>query len=193
MANRGASSSTIKPRSTCYHRCMLRQIVLVSGAPGAGKTTLAVPLAAELGFPLLSKDDFKETLWDALDLPSGDRTWSRKVGGAAMEVLWTLAARCPSAVLEAPFRPESALERGRLASLDAQFVEVHCSCSPAVAIRRYNARAHERHPTHVLQVMTAEHLTEFDGPMHVGPVIDVDTEEVVDIPRLARRIQKLLA
>jgi len=172
---------------------MLRQIVLVSGAPGAGKTTLAVPLASELGFPLLSKDDFKETLWDALDLPSGDHTWSRKVGGAAMEVLWTLAARCPSAVLEAPFRSESALERERLAGLDAQFVEVHCSCSPAVAIRRYNARAHHRHPTHVLQVMTPEHLTEFDGPMRVGAVIAVNTEEVVDIPRLAGRIRELLA
>lgn len=193
MSKRGGIFVNHQARSTCYHRCMLRQIVLVSGAPGAGKTTLAVPLASELGFPLLSKDDFKETLWDELDLPPGDRTWSRNIGGAAMAVLWTLAARCPTAVLEAPFRPKSALERGRLASLDAQFVEVHCSCTPAVAIRRYNTRAHERHPTHVLQVLTPEHLAEFDGSMRVGPVIDVDTEEIVDIPRLAQRVRKLLA
>jgi predicted kinase len=88
------------------------QIVLVSGAPGAGKTTLAVPLACELGFPLLSKDDIKDALWDALDLPSADLLWSRKVGGAAMEVLWTLAMRYPCAVLEAPFRPPQRTRKG---------------------------------------------------------------------------------
>jgi hypothetical protein len=39
-----------------------RRIVLVSGAPGAGKTQLAGPLAAELGFALLGKDRIKETV-----------------------------------------------------------------------------------------------------------------------------------
>ena len=42
-----------------------RQVVFVSGAPGAGKTSLAVPLAAELGFALVCKDKIKETLHDA--------------------------------------------------------------------------------------------------------------------------------
>ncbi len=44
----------------------MRRVVLVSGAPGAGKSTLAGPLAAELGFALLTKDQIKETLHDAL-------------------------------------------------------------------------------------------------------------------------------
>jgi predicted kinase len=172
---------------------MVRQIVLVSGAPGAGKSTLALPLAAELGFPLLSKDDFKETLWDALHLPAGDLAWSRKAGGAAMALMWALAARCPRAVLEAPFRTGSVLERERLAGLDAYFVEVHCCCSPAVAMRRYNERAAHRHPTHVLHTLTPEHLAEFDGPMHVGPVITVNTGAAVDIASLAQQVRQFLA
>ena len=49
-----------------------RQMVFVSGAPGAGKTSLAVPLAAEWGFALVCKDKLKETLHDALGAP---RQW----------------------------------------------------------------------------------------------------------------------
>jgi hypothetical protein len=84
-----------------------RRLVYVSGAPGSGKTSLAVPLAAELGYALLSKDRIKETLYDALGAPAPDRAWSRMLGGAAMELLWALAADAPAAVIEANFRSYS--------------------------------------------------------------------------------------
>lgn len=38
-----------------------RWFVLVAGRPGSGKSTLAAALAAELGLPLLAKDEIKET------------------------------------------------------------------------------------------------------------------------------------
>jgi predicted ATPase len=62
-----------------------RKLVYVSGAPGSGKTSLAVPLAAALGYALLAKDRIKETLHDALGAPGPDLAWSRRLGGAAME------------------------------------------------------------------------------------------------------------
>jgi predicted kinase len=40
--------------------------VLVAGWPGSGKSTLAAALAAELGLPLLAKDEIKEALVDGL-------------------------------------------------------------------------------------------------------------------------------
>jgi predicted kinase len=61
-----------------------RRLVYVSGAPGSGKTSLAVPLAAELGWALLTKDRIKETLHDALEPPEPDREWSRRLGATAM-------------------------------------------------------------------------------------------------------------
>ena len=94
------------------------QLVLVSGAPGAGKSALARPLAALLGLPLLSKDVIKESLFDTLGHVADDElASSRQLGGAAMELLWRLAARCPAVVLEANFRSQSAYERKRVLEL----------------------------------------------------------------------------
>ena len=93
-----------------------RRVVLVSGAPGAGKSPLAGPLAGELGFALLSKDRIKETLHDGLGAPEADLAWSRWLGGAAMELLWALVGDAPSVVLEANFRPHSEYERGKIAA-----------------------------------------------------------------------------
>lgn len=47
---------------------------MVSGAPAAGKSTLARALAPRLGLPLISQDDIKETLFDALAPPAADTT-----------------------------------------------------------------------------------------------------------------------
>lgn len=74
---------------------MKRQIVLVSGSPAAGKTSLARPLTKLLDLPLIAKDDIKETLVDGLGDQNGDLAWSHKVGGASMELLWKLAGRAP--------------------------------------------------------------------------------------------------
>ncbi|MGC1732092.1 MAG: AAA family ATPase [Pseudonocardiaceae bacterium] len=172
-----------------------RGMVLVSGAPGAGKTTLAVPLAAALGLPLLSKDQIKETLFDALDYPAGDLAASRRAGAAAMQVLWTLAETFPSVVLEANFRPHSDYERSRIDLLHGRLVEVHCACPPAVAAQRYATRAASatHHRAHVLSRLSDDMLAEFDQPLGVGQLIRVDTTESVDMATLTATIQAVFS
>ena len=178
--------------SGAQHR-IERGFVVVSGAPGAGKSTLAGPLAARLGLSLIAKDDIKETLFDHIPEGPDRAAWSKVLGGASMELLWKLAGLAPAAVLEANFRPHSEYERGKLAALAAPLVEVYCRCPPELAAHRFAARHGHRHPTHVSSEVSLEYLAEFDRPFALGPVIEVDTSGPVDIDALADAIRADLA
>jgi hypothetical protein len=81
-----------------------------------------------------------------LGAPAPDLAWSRKLGAAAMELLWALAADAPSVVIEANFRPRDLYQRQKLSALARQPVEVWCRCDPELATRRYNERAYLPRP-----------------------------------------------
>jgi predicted kinase len=171
------------------------RIVLVSGPPASGKTTLARPLAERLGFALLTKDDIKEPLFIALEGAPGDVEFSRKVGAAAMELLWALAPHCPAVVLEANFRTQSAWERAKVAALidraGTQIVEVYCRIPREEASRRFaeRARLERHHPAHALQEMSPDRIAEYEEPFALSPVIEVDTQNTVDIEWLASQVE----
>lgn len=165
-----------------------RRVVFVSGAPGAGKTSLAVPLATELGFALVRKDRIKETLHDALGAPEPDLAWSRRLGAAAMELLWTLAADAPSVVVEANFLPQDPYQRRKLSALASHPVEVYCRCPPELAARRYDERAATSHPVHVLASVPPEVRAEYDRPVGLGDLVIVDTAVPVNITGIAAAV-----
>lgn len=167
-----------------------RRILLVSGAPGAGKSTLAGPLAAALGLPLFSKDLLKESLMDSLGGPHGDLAFSRRIGDAAMALLWLIARQSQAAILEANFRPRSDLVRRQIEQLEADITEVFCDCPPGECARRFAERSRTRtHPAHPLKELSAEMLAEYDGPIGIGTVFRVSTRTSVDIAELADRIR----
>jgi predicted kinase len=165
-----------------------RKLVYVSGAPGSGKSTLAVPLAAELGYALLSKDRIKETLHDAMGAPLPDRAWSRRLGAAAMELLWALAADASDVVIEANFRPYHDYERQKLRGLAAHPVEVHCSRPPELAVQRYNART--THPVHVVTTLDLAAMAEYDRLVGIGSLVTVDTTAPVDVRAVADWVRR---
>jgi predicted kinase len=169
----------------------VKKVVYVSGAPGAGKTSVAVPLAGELGYALLAKDTIKETLHDALGAPEPTPAWSRRLSDASMELLWTLAAGAPRVVIEANFRPYSDYQRRRLAGLGGRAVEVHCACPAEVAVARYNARARRSHPVHAIPAMDVAGMAEYDRPVGIGTLVTVDTTRPVDVPALAAAVRRL--
>jgi len=119
-------------------------LIVVSGAPGTGKSTIAGALGAALRFPVLSLDPIKEALADVLGL--GDEDWSNRAGDAAAEVVFRLAAAFPDAVAEGWWR---AARRDRALAEFAAATEVFCHCDPRLASDRAAARiGHGRHPIH---------------------------------------------
>lgn len=161
--------------------------IVVTGAPGSGKTSLARPLAAALHVPLLAKDVVKETLFDELGI--GDRLWSRRMGRASMAVLYRIAETCPAAVIEAVFHREVSV--GDLTALGKPVLEVHCQCDPELAIARFRQRSdEERHPGHLDSRQPLNKLEELvaDGcrPLGLGgPLLEVDTTGAVDVDAVA--------
>ncbi len=167
-------------------------LILVTGQPGAGKSTLARQLAVELRLPLLAKDTIKESLAEALATDPVSITESRDLGDAAFEVVFGLLAEGFPAIAEASWSPSDA--RPRLLALPHLLVELHCSCPPAVARQRYVDRAPTRHWVHRdADRFDDEHL--WSGTRAIGldgaVVFDINTERPVDTDELLGRLLRV--
>jgi predicted kinase len=138
-------------------RTGLPSVVVVTGPPASGKTTLARAIADALGWPLLTKDDIKETLFDTLGI--GDRAWSHRLGAASMELLSKLVREQLEAgrdvVAEANFRWPGELP-------DCRIVQVFCDAPADVLLERMRARM--RHPGHLED--DPEHLAAVEESLH---------------------------
>jgi glucokinase len=169
-----------------------RLVVLVNGLPGAGKSTLAAPLARTLRLPLFSKDVIKEVHADVLGSDPPDarsqRAWNSALGRAASETMWALLASAPAgAVLESSWRADvrPLVVQGLATAGVTGPVEVWCDVPAAVAWSRYATRS--RHPVHGALMSQQEWaaMLAHAEPLGLGPVRRVDTTTAVDVAALA--------
>ncbi len=163
-----------------------RHLLVVSGHPGSGKTTVARQLALALAWPLVSRDDLKELLFDHLGI--GDREWSKTLGAASYDLmdrtLGLLMETGAGVVAEANFSAAAARSLRTLAQRrDYAVLEVCCSAPAPLLVARFSRRAHEgqRHAGH----RDADNLAEQAArvavpyqPLGVGPVLPLDTTEL---------------
>ena len=163
---------------------------MVSGPPGAGKSTLARPIAAELELPLIAKDAIKEALMDVLGYPATVEE-SRTLGRAAVMAMLNVAASSQEgAVLDSTFFPYAFPQ---LRSLPGTLIEVHCRCPRAVAVARYEARSRSRHAGHLDADRQPDELWSEQNtrPTGIAPAIVVDTTAPVDVVAVVRQINEL--
>ena len=164
--------------------------MVVSGAPGSGKTTLARPLAAALGLPLIRKDAIKEALGEAMGAP--DYESSHRLGAITLQVLRALMRDIGFGVYDSPWRAQYDL--AELSRLPPPLVEVFCDCDPTVRSERIRGRQGTRHPVHFDLEHAAASVAQGDptdrplaGPW---PLIRVDTSRPVVIPDLADQVRR---
>ncbi len=126
-------------------------LVVVSGAPATGKTTLARELGSRLGLVVLGKDALKEALADAVGMPA-DVAASARLGAAAYAALFTLArellAGDVGVIVESNFRRDnSEMELAGVATVATSVHLIHCTAPADLIVQRYGARL--RHAAHL--------------------------------------------
>ncbi len=164
-------------------------LILITGAPAAGKTTLGVQLAARLQVPFLAKDAIKEQLFDTLGW--SDRAWSQRLSRASFALLYAwieahLRVGAPL-VVEANFKPE--YDSPRFLALRERYpfalYQIVLRAAPEALQARFAARhaAGARHPGHGDADFGAEFAAQLEGGLYgplelPGETLALDTTEM---------------
>ncbi len=183
-------------------------LVLISGAPATGKTTLVQRLTPELPLTVIEKDAIKECLFDTIG--EGGRDWSKDLGAASFALL-RLVLRAhlraeQSILVEAAFQPE--YDRPWLDRLQQQYnfhvLELHCHTDDETALLRYTRRetSGERHSGHRSGMSLDDHVAELRcrfrtyGPLTSGDsLVRIDTTDfaAIDYPAIVAVVMNSLA
>ena len=161
------------------------KLIIVSGIPASGKSTLGRKIADELSIPFLDKDDILESLFNSLG--TGDHEWRRRLSRASDVVLLSVLSQLNEAVAVSFWRhplsqsEDSGTPIDQFADSAAVIVEVYCDCDHDLAAARFESR--RRHPGHLDdasgddQQMQSGGIQSYDdlGPLGLGSLITVNT------------------
>jgi predicted kinase len=157
-------------------------LIILTGLPATGKTTLARALAVSAGWPLLSKDALKEPLMTALPRLAAPR--SRDLSDASFALLFALLPRvleqAPGAVVEGNFRSGQHEAGFHEISAPRPVLQVLCRVAEPTRRERILARAAERDARHPREAELAR-PAECDRFLELrGGRIQLDGDEPLD-------------
>ncbi len=180
---------------------MKSTVIVITGLPATGKTTLGIQLATHFKVPFLSKDVIKELIFDHLGVE--DREFSKKTGRAAYAILYEVADQLmrsgSSFIIESNFKP--AFDNATFSAIKEkyapEFIQVLCWANGEVLLERFAARAEsgDRHPGHVdsgnLDEFSSSLLQGRSEPLDIdGKLIEVDTTDFtkIDVDQIIKEI-----
>lgn len=182
-------------------------IIVFTGLPGAGKTTLSRQVASALRLPLIAKDAIKEIMYD--NIGWSDRAFSAKLAHATFRIMEYITGQNLksgySIILESNYSPKLASKQFQLWQKEyaCDIIQIVCQADTDVLARRYVERnSTNRHPGHIDDSNSVEeHQSEFverikgreDQPLDVkGAVKIVDTTDfsTVDVEEIVSWIRQ---
>ena len=180
-------------------------IIIITGRPAAGKSTLAKWLSHELQISVVSKDRIREELFERLGWK--DREWAEMLGKASVDMMFYFARAelvGHSIIMDNAFNP--VLSVSRFQALKDQFkadsIQIICNAADEILYERFKARAESgsRHPGHGDETVLNgfwEYLTSGYSPFLDigGSVIEVETTDFakVDYQEILEQVKSLLA
>ena len=161
-------------------------IVLISGLPASGKTTMAHLVSEVTGFPLFDKDLYLEQLYEERGV--GDFAWRRALSRES-DLMFQEGVRSAggSVVVVSHWRPTADQEglsgtpTDWLGELDKRIVELYCTCAVETAVKRFIGR--ERHPGHRDRDRTEAEIYKWMSqyqqalPLRVGQLVSISTDQ----------------
>ena len=178
-------------------------VIVVSGLPCTGKTTIATKIAQHFDLPFIMKDDIKERLFDTVG--SGDWKISKTLSYATFSILdyvvESMLEANTSFIVEGNFSSDKVLKTfsDYQQTHAFQSVAIECHTEGTVLLERFRKRTEsgERHPGHMDRMLIDEMKDDLlrgrpeDSVRHPGPTIKVDTThfEEVDIKAVIKKIR----
>ncbi len=140
----------------------MSKLILITGLSCTGKTTIGEKISKKFNFPLISRDNIKESLFDSLGYK--DRKWSKKLGSASYDLLFDFIEKLLSTkytlIVETNFNPK--LHNKKLKKLKKKYntyiIQLYCYADDKVILDRFRKRwkSGKRHPGHVDHISIKE-------------------------------------
>lgn len=162
-------------------------MIIITGAPAAGKTTISKKISEKFNLPIINKDEFKELLFDCLGIK--DTEWAMKLGVASFELTYLSAEKLlqsgNSFIVEGNFDNKYSTKTFIDMKLRFKYkvLQIFCYAEDRILYERYVNRdtSGNRHPGHIRPISDFEDYKKtmnnksFRLDIDGGIIRDVDT------------------